>query len=317
MRPVEDAFHVSVACHVQGVHAHGVMAHADDRQMRQIFVLQLHVADRVGIGYIRVVGVGFRIGPSGIRIGHKARSGLTLRPVSGFGGYRFRDHVLEGEILLNDRHSRINVPFLAVVIGRDNGDQHIRVMPDLIRLDMILIIAGMVALIVIHFILQLPLLFRVDTLSGPDILFLSGIGAYDDGFQYGLRQRRTCLEAAHDDQKHTAQGEDQQDGRMTADDLNGFPGGIADLFCSLLSVLRCVLYGSAAFPALGCGVFPANGTLLLPAGIGIAGELRMLLPVLLFHHTDVSLIQPLFRFFQPLVGTHLMRMIGMFTHLQG
>ena len=316
MRPVEDPFHVAVACHVQGVHAHGVMAHADDRQMRQIFVLQLHVADRVGIGHIRVVGVGFRIGPSGIRISHKARSGLALCPVSGFGGYRFRDHVLEGEILLNDRHSRINVPFLAVVIGRDDGDQHIRVMPDLICLDMILIVPGMVALIVIHLVLQLSLLFRVDTLSSPDILFLCGIGADHNGLQHGLRQRRTRLETAHDDQEHAAQGEDQQDGRMTADDLNGFPGGIADLFCSLLSVLRCVLYGSAAFPALGCGVFPANGTLLLPAGIGIAGELRMLLPVLLFHHADIGLIQTLFRFLQPLIGPHFVGVIGVFTHLQ-
>ena len=103
---------------------------------------------------------------------------------------------------------------------------------------------------------------------------------------------------------------------MTADDLNGFPGGIADLFCSLLSVLRCVLYGSAAFPALGCGVFPANGTLLLPAGIGIAGELRMLLPVLLFHHADIGLIQTLFRFLQPLIGPHFVGVIGVFTHLQ-
>ena len=42
----------------------------------------------------------------------------------------------------------------------------------------------------------------------------------------------------------------------------------------------------------------------------------MLLPVLLFHHADIGLIQPLFRFLQPLVGTHLMRMIGMFAHLQ-
>ena len=38
VRPVEDALHVAVGCHVQGVHAHGVMAHADDRQMAQILV---------------------------------------------------------------------------------------------------------------------------------------------------------------------------------------------------------------------------------------------------------------------------------------
>ena len=189
-------------------------------------------------------------------------------------------------------------------------------MPDLIRLDMIFIIAGVVALIVVHLILQLPLLFRVDSLCSPDILFLCGIGADHKRFQHRLRQRRTGLQAAHDDQEHCAKGKNQQDGRMTPDDFDRFPGGITDLLCGFFSGLRCILNGSSARAPLGCGILPANGTLLLPSGIRIAGELWMLLLSLFFQYADVGPIQPLFRFLQPLVGTHLMRMIGMFAHLQ-
>ena len=42
----------------------------------------------------------------------------------------------------------------------------------------------------------------------------------------------------------------------------------------------------------------------------------MLLPVLLFHHADIGLIQTLFCFLQPLIGPHFVGVIGVFTHLK-
>ena len=80
----EDALHIAMRGHVQRVHAHGVMAHADNRQMGEVLVLQLHVTDAVRIGHLHVIGVHFGVLLPGDGVGHDARSGSRLRPVPGF-----------------------------------------------------------------------------------------------------------------------------------------------------------------------------------------------------------------------------------------
>ena len=189
-------------------------------------------------------------------------------------------------------------------------------MPDFIRFHDIFVIARMIAFIVIHLILQLPFLFGIRPFSGTNVRFFRGVCADDDGFQYGLNQWGTGLQAGKQHQEHCAQGQNQQDRRMTADAFHCFSSGIADLLRCFLCALCCTLNSSAMRASFGCGIFPANGTLLLPPGIGIAGELRVLLLVLLFHHTDIGFAQAFFRFFQLLIWTHFVGVIGVFTHLQ-
>ena len=70
--------------HVQRIHAHGVMAHTDNRQMGEVLVFQLHVADAVRIGHLHVIGVRFGVLLPGDGVGHDACAGSRLRPVPGF-----------------------------------------------------------------------------------------------------------------------------------------------------------------------------------------------------------------------------------------
>ena len=167
------------------------MAHADHRQVGQILILQLHVADGVRVGHADFLAVAFHARSACVRISDKPGSRLALAAVPGFGGNRLRHDVLQGKVFLNDRHRRVNRPVLPVVIGRDDGDQHIGIMPDLLRIHMVFVIAGVVALIVIHLVLQFLFLGKIGALRSADVLLLCRIGADDEGFQHRLCQRRT------------------------------------------------------------------------------------------------------------------------------
>ena len=100
---------------------------------------------------------------------------------------------------------------------------------------------------------------------------------------------------------------------------NGFHDlcrGIGRFLHCLISALCCFLRVLALAAFGGC-VFPANGAFLLPAGIRVAGKLRILFKFLCFQRLDIRFVQLPLRFFSLPIGFHLMRVIRMFTHLQG
>ena len=77
----------------------------------------------------------------------------------------------------------------------------------------------------------------------------------------------------------------------------------------------CVAHGITG--SLHRGVFLADGALLLPAGQRVAGELRILRSLFGLQIPNVGFIQRTFSLLRLLIGTQLVRMIGMFAHLQG
>ena len=107
-------------------------------------------------------------------------------------------------------------------------------MPDFIRFHDIFVVARMIAFIVIHLILQLPFLFGIRPFCGTNVVFFRRICADNDGFQYGLNQRGAGLQTGNQHQEHCAQGQNQQDGRMTANSFNSLSCGIARFFNGLV-----------------------------------------------------------------------------------
>ena len=201
------------------------------------------------------------------------------------------------------------------MVRGDDRDQHIRIMPDFIRVDMVLVIAGMIPAVVIHLILQRSFLVRIGTLGSPHIRFLSRISADHNGFQHGLYQRAAGLQGTDQEKKHGSQSQNDQNGRMLPDCIYRFARDLAGLLSRLVSGFGCRVNG--AFSAFGGSILPADRPLLLPSGIGIAGELRMFLLTLGLQELDVRLIQLLFGFHCLPVVPHVLRVIGMLTGLQG
>ena len=225
---------------------------------------------------------------------------------------------MEIKVFLDHRIGGVQRPLLPVEIRGDDGDEHIGIVPDFVSIDMVFVIPGMVLFVAIHFVLQFTLLGGIGALRGAHIVLRRRIGADDERFQHRLSQRCTGLQAAHEDQQHRAQQDDQQGGRMTLKNLrhpsrnvtrsaNGLPRGSG--------AFSCIANGIAG--SLHRGIFPADGTLLLPAGERIAGKLRILRAMFGLQIPDVGFIQRTFSILRLLIGAQLMCMISMFAHLQG
>ena len=88
---------------------------------------------------------------------------------------------------------------------------------------------------------------------------------------------------------------------------NGLPRGSG--------AFSCIANGIA--DSLHRGIFLADGAFLLPAGERIAGKLRILRAMFGLQIPDVGFIQRTFSILRLLIGAQLVRVIGMFTHLQG
>ena len=234
--------------------------------MGEILVFQLNVADAVSIRHLHAIGIRLSVLLTRYRVGHDLRAGCRFRAVSGFRRNGLCDDILQIEVFLDHRINGFQSPFLPVKVRGNDGDEHIGVMPDFRGLDMVLVIAGMILLIALHLVLKLSLFCRVSTLGGKHVVILGRIGADHDGFQHELDERRTGLQAAHDNQKHGTEQNDHQRRRVLSK-IVGY------LFCRSLravsGLLRClcgVFRPAHGRPSGLCRhVFSANRPLLLPA----------------------------------------------------
>ena len=77
----------------------------------------------------------------------------------------------------------------------------------------------------------------------------------------------------------------------------------------------CIAYGIAG--SLHRSVFFSDSALLLPAGQRVAGELRILRTLFGLQISDIGFIQRTFSLLRLLIGPQLVRVIGVFAHLQG
>ena len=174
MRAVEQAVHIAVGGHIQGIHSHLFLCHGIHRRVRQVFVFQRQVTDGDGVPHLGRFAVD-RFCVIALDAGNGFR--LFILPV--------KEHPHDGDGV-------IQRPLLAVVIGGDQGDQGIRIVPYFLRVHHILVITWMVQRIVLHFILKLPFQFGVILFRRPYVRFLGGIGADAQRRKARFQQRRAA-----------------------------------------------------------------------------------------------------------------------------
>ena len=199
------------------------------------------------------------------------------------------------EVGLNDGHGGFYGPLLSVEARRDDGDQHIGIVPDPVGVDCRFIDLRMVVQVVLHLVLKGLFLFQVNALRGKDIRFACGICTYSHGVQQGLRQRDPGLHTACGDQEKCAQRQGQKGRRMPADGPHDFCRGFACFFNSLFCIL-CGVVCLFALSGFDGGILTTDSAFLLPPGERIAGEPRVFLLPFGFKKPDVGAVQFLFRF---------------------
>ena len=103
-----------------------------------------------------------------------------------------------------------------------------------------------------------------------------------------------CRDAAHDKKALFVTG-DELAGFLCV--LRGFPRRLCRGFGGFDRI-------PGAFSGFGGGVLPLDGLLLLPAGVGIAGKLRILLLSILFQRVQIGAIRTPFCFFRIPIWLH-------------
>ena len=156
-----------------------IFVHEIDGQVRQIEILQLHGADRVGIGHLHVVLIRCDARFAGFRVGHGIGAGAGFCAVSGFERQRFRQNVLAVEVGLKQAADLIYRP--RTFFGRgQHGNQHIRIMLNLVQLVMIFIIVVR-ALVIVQIRLKLVFQRLVPRFCGEHIGVFAGVGTHNVG----------------------------------------------------------------------------------------------------------------------------------------
>ena len=145
--------------------------------MGKVEVFQLHLADIVVVRYFHVIVVSFAVCP-------------CLRPIA-----HLHFHGLRQDVLLFKEHLQLRLnlvdgehPFME---RRENGDQHIRVMLDLVQIKTVFVISGVQSLIVVQLILKLLLQFAVGRLRSQHIRILGEIRGSEYTAHAGARHHGT------------------------------------------------------------------------------------------------------------------------------
>ena len=236
--------------------------------MGEIEVFELHVADVVVIRD----AVGFRV-----RVAVCIRPCVGLRAVSGFD-----DNLFGKDVLLFKQHLERTLYLiqreLALMESREDGDQHIGVMLNIIQIEVIFVIV-MSAFIVIQIALQLLLHPAILRLRAEHRIILAEIGGSDNR-RAGRSKHRTRADSG------TEQNEKGNSDADPDEDLLVFLKELLDLVGHLLTeILVGILCGSPG--SLRPGI-SSGGILLLDALL-----LVVLVHVLLLHlrmHLLISFI---------------------------
>ena len=170
--------------------------------MGQIEVFQLHGTDIVGVGYLYLLLVVLHDLPAVFIQNELPGYRVTLRPFYDLNfcfvpGFRF--HSLGQDILLLKKHFQIVLyigkgkdPF---VKGRENGDQHIGVVLDIVKIIVVFIVA-MGAFVGIQVFLQLRFHGAVGFLCGQHIRILRQVGGTEYAAHAGTCHHGTGGHAA-------------------------------------------------------------------------------------------------------------------------
>ena len=244
--------------------------------MGKIEVFQLHLADIVVVRYFHVIVVSLAVCP-------------CLRPIA-----HLHFHGLRQDVLLFKEHLQLRLnlvdgehPFME---RRENGDQHIRVMLDLVQIKTVFVISGVQSLIVVQLILKLLLQFAVGRLRSQHIRILGEIRRSKYTAHAGARHHGTGRYPAKQ-QGNTGANADHQQNRpaMVFDVEECFLEGV---LCFLRRTFRrsCgVLCGFLRLPQLLC-IVPLDPLFLQKAGYRVRSrQYRIIMQCLLVKVVGVCL----------------------------
>ena len=249
--------------------------------MGEIEVFELHVADVVVIRN----AVGFRV-----RVAVCVRPCVGLRAVSGFD-----DNLFGEDVLLFKQHLERTLHLvqreLALMESRENGDQHIGVMLNIIQIEVIFVIV-MSSFIVIQIALQLLLHPAILRLRAKHRIILAEIGGSDNR-RAGRGEHRTRADSG------TEQNEKGNSDADPDEDLLVFLKKLLDLvgrlFTELLAGILCGSPGSLRTGIPCSGIFLLDVLLLVVLVHVLLLHLRMLLLISLILELGVSYIRLVFQ----------------------
>ena len=249
--------------HIRCVHGKLFLRHDVDRDMGEIEVFELHVADVVVIRD----AVGFRV-----RIAVCIRPCVGLRAVSGFD-----DDLFCEDILLFKQHLERTLHLiqrkLALVESRENGDQHIGVMLNIVQIEVVFIVA-VSAFVGVEIALQLLLHLAILRFRAQHRVILAEIGGCND-CRAGRGEHRTRADSG------TEQNEKGNSDADPDEDLLVFLKKLLDLvghlFTELLAGILCGSPGSLRTGISSGGIFLLDVLLLVVLVHVLLLHLRMLL----------------------------------------
>ena len=231
--------------------------------MGEVEVFQRDRADIPGVGNLHLVLVALNIA---VFVGVIA--GARLGAVSGLRGDGFRKDVLLFKQQLQNAAHFVNRPFAALE-GGDHGDEHIGIVFDLVQIKMVLVVV-VSAFVAIQIRPQFVLHGAVGGFRRQHIRVLQRVGRGNDTGYPALKQRGAGGDAGHEQQYRGGDAAYDEEAFFVPDKeaagLFCILGGASCRLCRDLGRLRGVLCTASRFCG---GVFLFNGTLLLPAGVGI------------------------------------------------
>ena len=173
---------------------------------------------------------------------------------------------------------------------RENGDQHIRVMLDLIQIKTVFVISGVQSLIVVQLILKLLLQFAVGRLRSQHIRVRGEIRGSKYTAHTGARHHGTGRYPAKQ-QSNTGTNADHQQNRsaMMLDVEKGFLECVLCFLCRTFRRGRCVLCGFLCLSQLLC-IVPLDPLFLQKAGYRVRSrQYRIIMQCLLVKVVGVCL----------------------------
>ena len=209
-----------------------------------------------------------------------------FQSIADFGFHGFREN-----ILLIKKHLQLALYLAerprATLERRERRDQHIRVMPDLVKVKMIFVVIVR-RFVIVQLALQLRFHRAVLRFGGKHIAVLAGVGRNAERRHAALDQHRA---GRSDIQKKYR---DEQNRQRNQKALLVFRDPLRRFFRVLCGTLGCFRGNfGCRHRAAACfcsGILLFDGAFLLPAGIRIALQLRVLLLRLLLQRVEVGAV---------------------------
>ena len=242
--------------HIDGIHGKLVLAHDVDRQVGQVGIFQRYIADVPGVGVSLAIMPGLHHDTLGKDI-------LLLK-----------EHI--------QRHLYLVQRPLSLMIGGEDRNEHIGVMPDLVQVEVVFVV-GMGTLVGVQVVLQLRLHPSIGGLRAQHGLVGRGIGGAGDARHAALHQHGTGGHAVEEERDYQKQARSNQKAlfvpprkvcRLTA--------LFRRLLCRLGRVRGSLPNGGGGLTgAAGGGILPLDGLLLLPTRQRITRKAGVLFQALL------------------------------------